>query len=109
MFRTADQKIEHADCPLARAAHIVGDSWVLLIVRDLLESSRRFGELEKNLTGISTRTLTKKLCELESNGLIIRTDSKTKPPCVTYSLTKQGQGLREVTDTLRAFGKKYLK
>lgn len=102
MLRTAQQqKTLCRDCPTARAANLLGDSCTLLIIRDLLESPRRFGDLQESLSGISSRTLTNKLKELEERGIIAHREA-------AYSLTKKGKGLAPVEKALRAYGKKYL-
>ena len=109
MLRTKEQqKMLCKTCPVARAADLLGDSCTLLIVRDLLEGPKRFGDLEESLSGISSRTLTKKLCALEACGVIERVAYSERPPRVEYSLTKKGKGLRDVEQALRQYGKKYL-
>ena len=93
---------------MARAADCVGDSTTLLIVRDLLTGSKRYGELEDSLQGVSTRTLTNKLKTLEHNGIVTKHEYKEHPPRTVYMLTKKGKGLAPVERALRAYGKKYL-
>jgi DNA-binding HxlR family transcriptional regulator len=104
MLRTAQQqKTLLKDCGVARVAHILGDSCSILILRDLLETPRRFGELQESLKGISTRTLTNKLRFLEEEGLIAHAASSP-----TYELTQKGAGLDQIIESMRAYGKKYL-
>lgn len=107
-LRTAQQKKDLcADCPLARAADLVGDSCSLLIVRDLMATPKRFSELETSLKGISTRTLTLKLKQLESESIVVRREFK-KPQRVEYSLSPKGAALEKVLGAMRSYGKKYL-
>lgn len=109
MLRTAKQRKEICkDCPVAKTADLLGDSFSILIVRDLLVKPRRFGELETSLSGISTRTLSNKLKMLEDEGLIARKEYKAHPPKVEYSLTRKGEAFHGVVDAMRAYGKKYL-
>ncbi len=109
MLRTARQrKILCRSCPVAQVADLVGDSVSLLIMRDLLVKSRRFGDFELSLQGISTRTLTKKLRMLEKEGLISRANGKKHIPRTDYRLTPKGAALRPVVDAMRAYGKKHL-
>ncbi len=96
------------NCPIAKTASLVGDSSILLIVRDLLGGPKRFGELEKSLAGVSTRTLTKKLELLVEKNIVIRKKTIGKPPCVEYFLTKKGEGLHFVTKAMQQYGEKYL-
>ncbi len=109
MLRTKKQREEICEnCSLAKTADLIGDSCLLLIVRDLLEQPRRFGELETSLSGISTRTLTKKLKILEEQNMIVRKEIRGKPPGVEYSLTEKGRGLHGVAKAMTAYGEKYL-
>ncbi|MEI6480431.1 MAG: helix-turn-helix domain-containing protein [bacterium] len=109
MLRTARQKKKICSiCPFAKTADLIGDSVTLLIVRDLFVGPKRFGDLEKALAGVSTRTLSLKLKQLEEEKIITRTEYLEKPPKVEYSLTKKGVGLHGVSRAMIAFGKKYL-
>lgn len=109
MFRTkAQQKKICTNCPIAKASDLVGDSVVLIIIRELLTGSKRFGEIHEVLGGVSTRTLTEKLKILEENKLILRLEFKQKPPHVEYSLTVKGKGLKKVVHALSDYGEKYL-
>ena len=108
MLRTAKQrKSLCTECPIARAADIVGDSCSLLIVRDLLTGEKRFSELENSLSGISSRTLANKLKNLEKVKLLVRKQYKN-PVRVEYSLTKKGTALRTVMNAMRSYGSKHL-
>ena len=109
MFRTkAQQKKICTGCPIAKASNLVGDSIILIIVRELLKGSKRFGELHELLGGVSTRTLTEKLKKLEESKIVLRVEFKQKPPHVEYSLTVKGKGLKKVVDALSDYGEKFL-
>src|ERR1700744_2816158 len=95
-------------CPVGRVAAVVGDHCSLLIVRDLLESPKRFGELESSL-GSSTRTLAKKLKMLEHEKMLVKKESADSPSCVKYALTKKGAALEPTISAMRAYGAKYLR
>lgn len=108
MLRTKEQqRILGRSCPVARVANLLGDSCTLLILRDLLESPRRFSELEESLSGISTRTLANKLKVLEKERLTQHGPIR-KTGHVYYKLTAKGEGLRAILNAMRAYGKKYL-
>ena len=83
--------------------------WKLLIIRDLLASTRRFGELRKNLEGISQRVLTQNLRELENDGLIKRKVYAEVPPRVEYSLNELGRSLLPIISTMADWGNNYKK
>ena len=92
-------------CATARALDIVGDRWVLLIVRELLsQGPSRFTDLRAGLPGIATNLLAARLKEMEDNGLIARVDAP--PPVATglYQLTARGQQLRPVIEALADWG-----
>lgn len=87
----------------------------MLIIRDLLEGTKRFGDLQHSVvsfkTGarINSKTLTERLKVLEEVKLVVRKAfAHEKPPRVEYALTATGQELSKLIDTLRDFGKKYL-
>lgn len=80
----------------------MGDSAILLIIRDLLLGDRRFTDLSASLRGISTRTLTNKLRWLEKECIVTRTESGA------YSLTEKGKGLKLLIDAMRRYEKRYL-
>ena len=92
------KKENHTICPVARTALLLSDIWTMLIIRDLLKNKMRFSELEKSLTGISTRTLTLKLKKLEEDCIIVKKD-------LYYSLTPQGKKLKKVIDAMESWGK----
>lgn len=108
MLRTTQQrKVLCASCPVARVADLLGDSCSILIVRDLLEHPHRFGELQDSLTGVSSRTLTKKLKFLEHEGLIRRRKT-SRSSSSHYELSKKGEAFSGVVEAMRTYGKKYL-
>src|ERR1700738_2173220 len=77
-------------CGLARGLDLIGDRWVLLIVRELLLGTRRYGELLDGLPGIATNLLADRLRAMEDNGLVVKGDDDR------YGLTERGEGLRDV-------------
>jgi DNA-binding HxlR family transcriptional regulator len=102
-LRTAQQRADLCvGCPVARVADSLGDSCTILIIRDLMTGPKRYSELETSLRGISSRTLAKKLKNLEEDGLV---QNKSK---AGYALTKKGAALQGIVDAMRSYGKKYL-
>ena len=84
------------DCPVARFLKILDGPWATLIVRELLAGSRRFGELQQSLVGISPKTLTARLRSLEASGILTRRAFGGSPPKVEYTLTAAGMELEHV-------------
>ena len=109
MFRTKTQHKACKGCPVAKTADLIGDSIVLLIIRDLAKKSARFSDLAESLPAISTRTLTGKLKLLEEEGLIGKEKFAEFPPRVLYSLTKKGKGLKSVMKAMEKYGTTFLK
>jgi DNA-binding HxlR family transcriptional regulator len=85
-------------CALARALDVIGDRWALLIVRELLNGPRRYGELAHGLPGIATNLLAERLRTMHANGLVAKTDDDR------YQLTDRGQELREVVFAISRWG-----
>ncbi len=95
-------------CPVCRTADIVCAKWTLLIVRDLAEGRSRFCELERSLSGISPRTLSLRLRDLEQEGVVERQTFPEVPPRVEYALTDKGRALLPLIADMRAFGEQWL-
>jgi DNA-binding HxlR family transcriptional regulator len=86
---------------------IIGNKWTALILRDLSTGAKRFGELEKSVTGINPRTLSQRLDDLESHGIITRQAFAEVPPRCEYDLTDKGRDLVPVLKQMATWGKKY--
>jgi DNA-binding HxlR family transcriptional regulator len=85
----------------------MGDKWKTMIVRDLLEGTKRFGELKKSVTGISQKVLTQHLRSMEDAGLLTRKVYAQVPPKVEYTLTPTGKSLKNILDSMFDWGEKY--
>ena len=94
-------------CPVETTLLLMGDKWKVLIVRDLLSGTKRFGELKKSLNGISQKVLTSHLRTMEKNGLITRKVYAQVPPKVEYTLTEVGESLKQVHDAMLDWGSIY--
>ncbi len=95
------------DCPVATTINLIGNKWKLLIIRDLMSGTKRFGELRKSLTGISQRVLTENLRAMENDGLLTRTVFAEVPPRVEYSLNKTGLSLQPIIMSMADWGTRY--
>ncbi|WP_330404478.1 winged helix-turn-helix transcriptional regulator [Vallitalea okinawensis] len=92
------------ECSIEKALDVLNGKWTFLIIRDLFEGKKRFGELRKSLVGISPKTLSVRLKELESKGIIERTAYPTIPPTVEYSLTEKGKSLKKIIKEMKLWG-----
>ena len=88
---------------------LIGDKWKVLILRDLLPGTKRFGELKKSIGSVSQKVLTAQLRAMEENGLVHRKVYAEVPPRVEYSLTELGQSLKPILDSMWAWGEGYQK
>ena len=100
-------KEELPACPVATTVGLIGNKWKLLILRDLLGGTKRFGELRKSVTGISQKVLTDNLRSMEDDGLLVRTVYAEVPPRVEYKLSDLGNTLRPIMDSMEVWGNGY--
>lgn len=85
---------------------VIGAKWTVMILRELCEEKRRFGEIQKALNGISPRTLSARLQELETHGIVNKKVFKEVPLHVEYSLTPQGESLKAIIKQMHDWGSK---
>ena len=86
----------------------IGGKWKILILWNLVEGTRRYGELRRRLPGISERMLIRGLRELEGDGLVHREQYPEVPPRVEYALTREGHALTPILNELAAWGAEHL-
>lgn len=92
-------------CPIAKTLDVIGTKWTFFIIRDLLiDGTMRFGDLLKSMDGISPKTLSLRLKELEDHGIVDRKVYPQVPPRVEYSLTDKGKELEAIFIELKRFG-----
>lgn len=94
-------------CPVATTVNIIGNKWKLLILREILTGTKRFGELDKNLEGISQKVLTDNLRSMEHDGILIRTVYPEVPPRVEYSLSELGESMKPIISAMEVWGLEY--
>ena len=94
-------------CRVETTLTLISDKWKVLIIRDLLSGTRRFGELKRSLGGVSQKVLTSQLRQMEESGLLTRTVYPEVPPRVEYTLTELGYSLRPALEALRDWGEEY--
>ncbi len=94
-------------CPVETTLTLIGDKWKVLILRDLLGGTMRFGELRKSVGSISQKVLTANLRDMEESGLVRRTVYAEVPPRVEYALTPLGKSLAPILDAMKTWGEDY--
>lgn len=94
-------------CPVETTLTLIGDKWKVLILRDLLSGTKRFGELKRSIGSVSQKVLTAQLRAMEASGLVRRKVYPEVPPRVEYTLTKTGYSLRPILDAMWDWGEQY--
>ena len=94
-------------CPVDTTLTLIGDKWKVLILRDLMPGTKRFGELKKSIGNVSQKVLTAQLRAMEESGLLTRTVYAEVPPRVEYTLTELGKSLKPILDALWNWGEEY--
>ena len=102
-------KPELPACPVETTLTLIGDKWKVLILRDLIPGTKRFGELKKSVGNVSQKVLTAQLRAMEDSGLVHREVYAEVPPRVEYSLTELGKSLKPILDSLQLWGEGYKK
>ena len=103
----AKNRTELPACPVETTLTLIGDKWKVLILRDLMPGTKRFGELKKSIGGVSQKVLTAQLRAMEESGLVHREVYAEVPPKVEYSLTELGKSLKPILDSMRIWGEGY--
>lgn len=94
-------------CPVETTLLLIGDKWKVLILRDLVGGTKRFGELKKSIGSVSQKVLTAQLRDMEQKGLVERKVYAEVPPRVEYTLTDTGYSLKPILDAMDDWGKEY--
>lgn len=100
-------KKELPACPVETTLLLIGDKWKVLVLRELITGTKRFGELKKSISSISQKVLTQQLRSMEEDGLITRRVYAEVPPKVEYSLTEDGVSLKPILDSMWSWGSQY--
>ena len=103
----AKKKDQLPACPVETTLTLIGDKWKVLILRDLLQGTKRFGELKKSIGHVTQKVLTAQLRQMEASGLLTRKVYAEVPPRVEHSLTEPGKSLKPILDSMWAWGEGY--
>lgn len=101
-------KLSRTSSPVEATLSFMSDKWKVLILRDLLTGTKRFGELKKSIGSISQKVLTSNLRAMEEDGLLKREVFAEVPPRVEYTLTDRGRSLEPVIDAMRVWGEVHM-
>lgn len=95
------------ECPVETTLTLISNKWKVLILRDLMPGTKRFGELKKSVGNVSQKVLTAQLRDMEESGLVNRKVYAEVPPRVEYSLTELGKSLKPILDAMWTWGENY--
>lgn len=101
------EKKELPACPVETTLMLIGNKWKVLILRDLMEGTRRFGQLKKSVGNVSQKVLTAQLRSMEQDELLTRKVYAQVPPRVEYTLTERGRSLKPILDAMQHWGEEY--
>lgn len=101
------QKVDEKVC-VATTMKTIGSKWTVLVLHQLFHGTKRFGELQRSLDGISPKTLSLRLHQLEKNGIIKKKIYPEIPLHVEYSLTERGHSLGAIIRQMYKWGEKSL-
>ena len=96
-------------CPVETTLTMISDKWKVLILRDLMTGTKRFGELKKSIGSVSQKVLTAQLRQMEASGLVSRKVYAEVPPRVEYTLTDLGYSLKPILIAMQCWGEAYKK
>ncbi len=111
MVRRADLEVTtdgYEQCPPRQALELIADRWTMIVIKALADGRKRYGELHRNIEGISQKMLTQTLRSLERDGLVERTVYPVVPPRVEYALTPLGECLTEPLAAISAWAERHM-
>ncbi len=100
-------KKELPACPVETTLSLIGNKWKVLVLRELINGTKRFGELKKSIGSISQKVLTQQLRAMEEDNLVDRKVYAEIPPKVEYTLTETGRSLKIILDAMYTWGEQY--
>ena len=93
-------------CGVEETVRIIGRKWTLLILRELFDGTKRFNELQRGLPGVSPRTLSQRLQQMEGDGIVDKKIFPEVPPHVEYNLTDKGRTSSRIICDMREWGER---
>jgi DNA-binding HxlR family transcriptional regulator len=95
-------------CPVAMAAEILGARWTLVLLRELVVGSTRFNDLRRGVPRMSPALLSKRLKDLETAGIVVRSPVAGEPGVFEYRLTEAGRELKPVVEAIGCWGQRWI-
>ncbi|TVY06679.1 winged helix-turn-helix transcriptional regulator [Paenibacillus cremeus] len=101
------KKPERIACSIEKALDVIGGKWSFLVLKELFDGTKRFGELQRKIKSISPKSLTDTLRHLEEYGVLERTAYPTVPVTVEYKLTPKGEDLHQMLKEMKLWAAKW--
>jgi DNA-binding HxlR family transcriptional regulator len=98
---------EHIECSIEKTLNVIGGKWSFLVLRELFCGTKRFGELQRAICGISPKALTDTLRHMEEQGVLERHAYATVPVTVEYLLTPKGEDLHQILKEMKLWAAKW--
>ena len=102
------ESVHRSPCPVACTLDLLGDKWTLLVVRDLFEGKKRYGEFQASREAIPTNILADRLKRLVMAGIVEKCRYSQRPPRYEYLLTEKGMDLRDLVLVMFRWGMKHV-
>lgn len=99
-----NEPTNHVPCAVEKTLKIFGSKWTMTLMHNMFDGKKRFGELQRSMPGISPKTLSERLQELEKAGILTKKVFAEVPLRVEYSLTEKGESFRTVIQSLKDWG-----
>ncbi len=96
--------LNRSGCPIATTLDLVGDKWSLVVVRDMLNGKKRFGEFIESPEGIPTNILANRLKRMEETGVLSKKPYQERPTRFAYALTERGESLLPILQAMCRWG-----
>ena len=94
-------------CAIEKTLEVIGGKWSFLVLRELFEGTKRFGELQRKIHNVSPKSLSDTLRHLERHGILERHAFPTVPVTVEYTLTPKGQDLHQILKEMKLWSAKW--
>ncbi|WP_224752782.1 winged helix-turn-helix transcriptional regulator [Metabacillus arenae] len=104
MSKVVESEKMEIECSIEKALNVIGGKWSFLVLRELFEGTKRFGQLQKAISKVSPKALTDTLRHLEDHNVLIRNVYPTVPVTVEYTLTEKGQALHKIIKEMKKWG-----
>jgi DNA-binding HxlR family transcriptional regulator len=109
MKRTKNAGCGDGECPIEVSLEVIGGMWKTLIIRELMNGTRRYSEIHRALEPVTHKMLAQQLRDLENDGVVLRKVYPQVPPKVEYSLSPLGKELIPLMGAMKLWGERVIR